>query len=736
MITEESKIKDLEPNKEFTGVQCYTASGDKMIVSIVFKDKEKTPEQLAGELGYKIDDKVFFIRDKRNYGKILSFLYTDDFGLQAITDNMEDSSSIILSNNKVTNKVAIHCHTKEEFEFINKLEGINKNEEYNSHNCYCLINDVMYQWNGFIKYKMESYLILSVDQYCQTMGMKPLFVTKDGKNIYDKDIQSWFCVNKLDIEYGVYIGGKNRNINKYNDLNLSDKKILRFSTNQSAKDWIENNKILFYTEDFKDGSFPVKSCNNCTYNKNGNIDMANCHQSCTNANPKWQGELKGEPIRKGDKCWYVSKDTCQYKEFNGDSEIAKYFSNETNARNYYNKLVEESKPKFEVGKWYVYTYGDIALYSNSDYHSGFNKEGKWINDYYPITTKYWQPADINTVEKLLYNEAKRRYPIYCKVRDLTFSNIEQIMSYNEKGAIKDGWFGIEIWFINTDGNGTKVYDNGKWTEIIEEQPTKTCKSCLFELHNKIEIEQKQCISCNLNKIYTSNKVCNWQSKQDLSNTKIWIGDNPRLSILAQEKMFKLGYSWILGKVYRDYYGNDEEWMFFKDSVDRSGMKYHNKAIQITSQDLDINEKDYYIRLITEDKVKIYLNDKFWVYNPQLNKIDELIMLDKFRIINNNKYFSTKEATEKYSMMCRPLLTISEDRIKCYNGDTVIIVFKNSFNTILSDTIILNKYYADHFNLKDIKIFVNKVNANDYMKELQTLEYNKKLKQLKFKYNII
>ena len=112
-------------------------------------------------------------------------------------------------------------------------------------------------------------------------------------------------------------------------------------------------------------------------------------------------------------------------------------------------------------------------------------------------------------------------------------------------------------------------------------------------------------------------------------------------------MFKLGYSWLQGKVYKDYYGKDEEWIFFKDSVDRSESKYHDKAIQITPQDLGINEKDYYIRLITEDKVNIYLNDKFWVYNPQLNKIDRLIMLDKFRVINKNKYFSTKEAAEKY-----------------------------------------------------------------------------------------
>ena len=572
--------------------------------TIYIKKKEKTPEQLANELGYRIGDKCW-TKDGKYEGIILNFTKYN-WSLGAVFQYQ-----IVEYIENLTNKVAIQCSNKEDMMFMYKLLGyqyINIGIEYKYN--YVYVNDKMWA-SGYNEEHIKDHLILSIDDYCKAMDIKPLFVTDDKVNIYNPkqklyflaDDDSCFILNYENIynihnyckaykckvfstqqtaqqyldsitfpkyivvtergsndTYNKEFKGLNPKYHDNNKINIEVLKVIKevpdyknintsyvceeghviykqFTKEVTKEDYDKYldslNPILFYTEDFKDGSFPVKSCSNCTYNKNGNIDMTNCHQSCTNANPKWQGKLKGEPIRKGDKCWFVENGyEPRYDLFQGNSkEYGKYFSNETNARNYYNKLVEESKPKFEVGKWYkgktpYFNNEYIALYLNVERNPGFTLiDNVWSDHITTFKTDFtkWQPADMNKVKELLYNEAKRRYPIYCKVKDLCWTGrIEQIMLYNYKGAIENSWNGIEIWFININNEGIKVYSNGKWAEIIEEP-----------------------------------------------------------------------------------------------------------------------------KLITENKVNIYLNDKFWVYNPQLNKIDELIMLDKFKVINRNKYFSTKEAAEKY-----------------------------------------------------------------------------------------
>lgn len=99
-------------------------------------------------------------------------------------------------------------------------------------------------------------------------------------------------------------------------------------------------KPLFYTEDFKDGSFPKKSCRNC---KMENFSFATTCPPCSPHNlRRWQGELKGEPIYEGDECWLVFKDNLHIGFGNwlpgSNRNKAKYFSNEDNAKSYYNKL--------------------------------------------------------------------------------------------------------------------------------------------------------------------------------------------------------------------------------------------------------------------------------------------------------------------------------------------------------------------------------------------------------------
>lgn len=112
---------------------------------------------------------------------------------------------------------------------------------------------------------------------------------------------------------------------------------------------------LFYTEDFKDGSFPQKNCDNCALG--GQVDT--CNEYCGEEFYNWHDKsgntkAKGEPIYRDDNCWLVYDQpliTIAYGPFTGvyPETEGKYFSNEQNARNYYNKL-ENKKIKIIANK--------------------------------------------------------------------------------------------------------------------------------------------------------------------------------------------------------------------------------------------------------------------------------------------------------------------------------------------------------------------------------------------------
>ena len=186
------------------------------------------------------------------------------------------------------------------------------------------------------------------------------------------------------------------------------------STQQAAQQYLDS-QILFYTEDFKDGSFPVKNCNNCSKyirkgveNKpyyicaNGEFTgLAPKDKICNVFHQGWQGELKGESIRKGDKCWRSDISGYSYQDWTTKvvsliSHVnmkVKYFSNETNARNYYNKLQEENKPKFVENKRYYESFQKLyAIYEKTNSNLEKFLENIWSND---VTTqecmdKYYQ----------------------------------------------------------------------------------------------------------------------------------------------------------------------------------------------------------------------------------------------------------------------------------------------------------------------------------------------------------
>lgn len=125
-----------------------------------------------------------------------------------------------------------------------------------------------------------------------------------------------------------------------------------FCFDNNKNTYLEKLEPLFYTEDFKDGSFPEKFCNICKDKSNLCSTQGNGQKNCH----CWNGELKGEPIYRGDKCWFIHKKckdvTKQYKVWGGDSKgtaKGKYFSNEDNALRYCNQLNWEDKLKFKVG---------------------------------------------------------------------------------------------------------------------------------------------------------------------------------------------------------------------------------------------------------------------------------------------------------------------------------------------------------------------------------------------------
>ena len=206
--------------------------------------------------------------------------------------------------------------------------------------------------------------------------------------------------------------------------------------------------------------------------------------------------------------------------------------------------------------------------------------------------------------------------------------------------IPEGYELLKVSSFNDIGNSNQQY-----IVSILKQSTKSCKTCLFENSCKI-------VFCNKQSNYH-----NWQSKQDLSNTKIWIGDNPKLSELVQKKAFELDYIWATGskkveiKDYTSLYFHNENHrtVIRQDNSKEISFFRNEKFTEITPQDLGIKEEEYTIKLITEDGVKLYKNDECWVYTPNdiTRPIYSTTIVDRYCIIEDHKYFSTKQAVEKW-----------------------------------------------------------------------------------------
>lgn len=234
---------------------------------------DKTVEQIANDLGFKIGNKVFHYPFKYYKGIILGFGIDKNNELYIKTDICERLYLDKEDKNWITNKVAIHVQTKEEFDFIYRNHLGRSEFEFTDEFDLIILNDDDITDKRTPAEIYKDYLILSFDEYCKSQN-------------------------------------------------------------------IELNPILFYTEDYKDGSLPLKGCNNCNHPTCG-INVGDIDK-CLNFNYKnWIGY--GEPIRKTDKCWKVGifngTHVCKFDTWNGsDTNYFKYFSNEKNMKDYYNTI--------------------------------------------------------------------------------------------------------------------------------------------------------------------------------------------------------------------------------------------------------------------------------------------------------------------------------------------------------------------------------------------------------------
>jgi hypothetical protein len=118
-----------------------------------------------------------------------------------------------------------------------------------------------------------------------------------------------------------------------------------------------------------------------------------------------------------------------------------------------------------VGKWYKNSFGGIALYQGKDVETyGLNSRKNWyFNKGWFTTIKDQIPATDKEVSKALIQEANKR--------GYKNGNYKCLSSYPTIDKVKDGFyfeFG-SLWMGEYNSFINKVFENGVWAEIIEEE---------------------------------------------------------------------------------------------------------------------------------------------------------------------------------------------------------------------------------------------------------------------------
>lgn len=131
----------------------------------------------------------------------------------------------------------------------------------------------------------------------------------------------------------------------------------------------------------------------------------------------------------------------------------------------------EGKKELEVGKWYKHPNNKypnwLVYYGGNKKCYGFRTSGVWDYDYKNEWFEYLNAypmveATPQQVESALIREAKRRYKVGDKLKDLEFGlgvvDFKNVRYYHDDN---------ELWISSKNCN-IKVFDNGKWAEVAEE----------------------------------------------------------------------------------------------------------------------------------------------------------------------------------------------------------------------------------------------------------------------------
>lgn len=133
------------------------------------------------------------------------------------------------------------------------------------------------------------------------------------------------------------------------------------------------------------------------------------------------------------------------------------------------KLKQDIKPKFEVGKWYTYL-NAICCYTGNNEGYGFHAYGEWATDIKISIPEIWIPATESEVFEALKKEAiKRGFK-----EGATIISYLPSYGYNDKRKYTLNNCGASYEKHNNAlrMGGSAIFHNGKWAEIIKDEPIK------------------------------------------------------------------------------------------------------------------------------------------------------------------------------------------------------------------------------------------------------------------------
>lgn len=234
---------------------------------------------------------------------------------------------------------------------------------------------------------------------------------------------------------------------------------------------------------------------------------------------------------------------------------------------------------FKVGEWYTNPdHSRIPKYCRisscvvskvSGYHYNSLKFDAVADENWKVTLVDEAQSNTDYDQNMIYvvkpedllEEAKKRYPIGTKYKCAAGGTI---LTVEKQSFTKIGKDTIHA----ESGKGCLFYD-GKWAEIVSEDETYNIGDWVLATGNISGYENKigkyvefkkwafdkYVVEFNGAKLHSKihrkalpSEISGiFEKKLDISNTKIWIGDNPELSKRVQEKAFELGWGWNQSK---------------------------------------------------------------------------------------------------------------------------------------------------------------------------------------------